>query len=71
MHKTNTWAVILTTAGRLTRTEHRSQPEAYRKVAAELKDIENGTSSIERIRVELWDPNRGNWALYEIAYHTD
>lgn len=66
--KTKPWAVILTTASVPIRTEHRSKPEAYRKVAAERAAIDDGSSRVERIRVEFWQPDYGSWALYEIAY---
>mgnify|MGYP001564393760 FL=1 len=60
--------MILATPGGPIRTEHRSQPEAYRKVQAERKLIESGASRVTRSRVEQWEPDAARWVNYETAY---
>lgn len=66
--KSKPWAVVLSTAGGPVRTEHRSQPEAYRKVQAERERIQSGMSRVARIRVEQWESDAGRWVNYETAY---
>lgn len=68
VRKSKPWAVICTTASCPIRTEHRSKPEAYRKVTEERSLIESGASRVLRIRVEQWEPDYNHWALYEQAY---
>jgi hypothetical protein len=64
--KSKPWAVVLLMPGGPTRTEHRSQPEAYRKVIAEREQAKAGTTRVTKIRVEQWDPDGNRWALYEL-----
>jgi hypothetical protein len=64
--KSKPWAVILYTPVGPIRTEHRSQPEAYRKINAEREQAKAGASRVTRIRVEQWEPNANHWALYEL-----
>lgn len=59
------WAVLLSAPQGSTRTEHRSEPEAYRKVAVERVSAEEGHSETTVIRVFEWEPDYNRWALYE------
>jgi hypothetical protein len=69
--KSKPWAVILSTPGGPIRTEHRSQPETYRKVNAERELIKSGASRVTRIRVEQWEADASRWTWYEDAYPED
>jgi siderophore synthetase component len=70
--KSKPWAVVLTCDnGGKVRTEHRSQPEAYRKVNAEREQAKADTTRVIAIHVEQWEPDYGHWALYEHAYPED
>jgi hypothetical protein len=60
------WAVVLATPGGPVRSEHRSKAEAYRKVHDTRADVLNGISRVSRIRVEQWEPDYNQWALYEL-----
>lgn len=62
------WRLIMATPGGPIYTEHRSQPEVYRAVAAEKVSIENELSRVSRISVQKWNPERGDWDLYERVY---
>jgi hypothetical protein len=64
--KSKPWAVVLSTPGGPIRSEHRSQPEAYRNVQIVRQNVLDGTSRVTRIRVEQWEPNANHWALYEL-----
>jgi hypothetical protein len=64
--KSMPWAVVLSTPGGPIRSEHRSKPETYRKVAIERVSAQEGHSQVSRIRVEQWEPNADSWALYEL-----
>ena len=64
--KSKPWAVVLSCSGSPIRSEHRSKPEAYRKVAAETKAAQAGRTTVSRIRVEQWQPDYQQWALYEL-----
>jgi hypothetical protein len=67
--KSKSWAVILTADnGARIRTEHRSQPDAYRKVNSEREQAEASTTRIIAIDVEQWEPDYNRWAEYERAY---
>jgi hypothetical protein len=59
------WAVVLSTPFGPVRTEHRSQPEAYRKINAVREGIASGTSHVTSIRVEQWETDYGQWGHYE------
>ena len=63
--KSKPWAVILSTPGGPIRTEHRSQPEAYRKVIAEREQAKDGITRVTKIRVEQWEPDGNRWAWYD------
>jgi hypothetical protein len=70
--KSKPWAVILTTEnGAKVRTEHRSKPEAYRKVIEERVQAKAGATRVIAIHVQQWEPGYGQWALYERAYPED
>lgn len=64
--KSKPWAVLLSTPQGSTRSEHRSKPEAYRKVAIERVSAEEGHSETTKIRVFEWEPACQRWALYEV-----
>lgn len=61
------WAVVLTTPGEPVRTEHRSKPEAYRRVNLIRTQALTGVRDVTRIRVEQWEPDYDRWSLYELA----
>ena len=64
--KPKPWAVIVSAASAPIRTEHRSQAEAYRRVAAVKEMARTGVSRVRSIRVEQWEPDYNRWATYEL-----
>lgn len=62
------WRLMMRTSGLVVESKHRSQPEAYREVAAQKEKIANGTTRVTRIRVEKWSVDYGRWELFETAY---
>ncbi|MDH6115020.1 hypothetical protein P3T36_007309 [Kitasatospora sp. MAP12-15] len=66
---TQPWRVVITTAdGTLIETNHRTSQGAYNRVVAEREAIADGRSSSTAIRVERWNAEYDQWALYEQAY---
>lgn len=63
-----TWRLMISTAGSVQERKFRSQPAAYKAVAEEKERIEQGTSRVSRIRVEQWNVDGARWELFEIAY---
>ncbi|MFF3998552.1 hypothetical protein ACFYX8_35250 [Streptomyces cyaneofuscatus] len=62
------WRLLHMTPGSVVETKHRSQPEAYREVAAEKERIASGTSRVLRIRVEKWSVEYARWEHFETPY---
>lgn len=64
--KSKPWAVVLATPDGPVRSEHRSKPEAYRRVNAVRTQALVGERDVTRIRVEQWESDYQQWSLYEL-----
>ena len=64
--KSKPWAVVLATPEGPIRSEHRSKPEAYRRVNAVRTQVLVGERDVQQIRVEQWEPDYDRWGLYEL-----
>lgn len=62
------WLVRYVTPGSVIEEKYRSQPETYRAVNAEKERIADGSSRVQRIRVEKWSTDYGRWETFEVAY---
>ncbi|WP_329217310.1 hypothetical protein [Streptomyces microflavus] len=62
------WRLLHTTNSAVVETKHRSQPEAYREVAAEKQRIADGISRVVGIRVEKWSVEYARWEHFETPY---
>ncbi|MEV5619402.1 hypothetical protein [Streptomyces bacillaris] len=62
------WRLLHTVNGAVVETKHRSEPEAYREVAAEKERIASGSSRVLRIRVEKWSVEYARWEHFETPY---
>ncbi|KOT47259.1 MULTISPECIES: hypothetical protein [Streptomyces] len=62
------WLVRYTTPGGPIEQKYRSEPETYRAISKERDRIADGSSRVQRIRVEKWSADTGRWEYFKTAY---
>lgn len=62
------WLVRYVTPGSVVEEKYRSGLETYRAVNKEKERIADGSSRVQRIRVEKWSVDYGRWEHFETAY---